>query len=120
MAPPQQMAINMANSEALVRKPHVKTAEFEKSHMIKVSNCFKSDFKGFFVLVLPELRKSFRYKVSVSFRNHVPASTVRVCESFYLICVLHACPIPIGAVGLIATYHFDQEEISRQNFKCWP
>ena len=77
--------------------PQVRTAEYEKSQ-ITVSNCFKSDFKGIFVLVILELRKSFRYKVSASFRNLV-RSTVRIWESFYLICVLHPCPIPIGGTN---------------------
>jgi hypothetical protein len=72
-----QMAVSMTTFEALVRKPHVKMMEYEKSQMTKVLNYFKSDVKGIIRLVLQELRKLFRYKVSASLRNRV-RNTIRV------------------------------------------
>ena len=93
-----QMAVNMANFEALVRKPHIKMVEYKKWQMTKVSNCFKSDFKGIFILVLPELRKSFRLLRKCLFRNRV-RSTVRIWENFHLVRVLHSCPIPMGGTN---------------------
>jgi hypothetical protein len=93
-----QIAVIMANLWRLLWKPYVKTMDYEKSPPMKVSNCFWSYFKDIFRLVVSELKKSFRFKVSDSFSNRV-RSTIRVWQSFHLLCVLLSCPLPIGGAN---------------------